>query len=211
MFRYLGHSAFFVDLDGTKLLIDPWITGNPSTKYDLREIMGWGIDYILVTHGHADHGLEDAIKISKETGAPVVGTFELVNVAMGQGAKGIPANTGGTLSLGNLEVYLAPAFHTCPYGAPIGYVIKGSQTIYHAGDTSLTYEFKVLSQLFNIDWALLPIGGTFTMSYKELPLAKEYLNAKNYFPMHYNTFPAIRVDLEEVKKYVPVYEVGTEL
>jgi len=208
MIRYLGHSAFFIDV-GTKLLVDPWITGNPMTKYSLEEVISWRPEYILVSHGHSDHGLEDAIKISIATGAPVVGTFELVNVAMRQGAKGIPANTGGTLTLGNVEVYLTPAFHTCPYGAPIGFVINGS--IYHAGDTSLTYEFKVLGEIFNLDWALLPIGGTFTMSYKELPKAKEYLNAKNYFPMHYNTFPPIQVDLEEVKKYVEVYEVGTEL
>ena len=195
---YIGHAAFYVDM-GVKLLFDPWIEGNPLAKPIDEKV-----DYIFVSHGHADHGLKDAIGISKKYGAPIVGVFELCNEAARENAKTLPGNIGGLIKRDDVEIYITKAFHTCPYGNPAGFIVKhGDEVIYHAGDTGLFGDMKLLGELYDIDVALLPIGGTYTMSVREAEIAAKLLKAKHVIPMHYNTFPAIKANPHELGEKLP--------
>ncbi len=191
--NYIGHSAFYVKILDKAFLFDPWINGNPVAKIS-SEI---NPTHIFVSHGHKDHGLEDATKISNEKHVPLIGVFELVNVS---GAKHIlPGNIGGAIKDDEVEIYITAAQHSCPYGTPAGFIVKyADKTIYHAGDTGLFSDMKLLGELYEIDLAFLPIGGTFTMSPKEAVLAAKMLKAKTVIPMHYNTFPAIEQDPKEL-------------
>ncbi len=191
---YIGHAAFYVSIEDKSFLFDPWIEGNPVAvvKEELRP------DYIFVSHGHFDHGLKDAVEISKRTNAKLVGVFELVKAS---GIEGITGNIGGTIKEGDVEIYFTTAVHSCPYGTPAGFVVsyKG-KTIYHAGDTGLTRDMEFISKLYKIDVAFLPIGGVYTLSTREVEIAQDMVKAKHIIPMHYNTFPAIKADPEKLKE-----------
>ena len=205
--HYIGHSAFALE-GSRKVLFDPWLTGNPKAVWDLKKALEFSPDYIFISHGHGDHGFSDAVEITKEKGQ-AVGVFELIQALTQRGGKGIGANIGGTLYLDGVKAYITPALHSCPYATPAGYIVEmDGLTIYHAGDTALTKEMELLGEMFEIDVALLPIGGHFTMSYKEVKKVKEMLKAKRYIGMHYNTFPPITIDVEEAKKHIEVFEPG---
>ncbi len=203
---YLGHSAFFIENDWDGILIDPFITGNPSANFDYTKKR---ITHIVVTHAHLDH-LGDAIAISKHTGAPIIAVFELANYCMEKGAKAIGVNIGGKLkfSWGTLKFF--PAVHSSsnpdlPYGglaAGVLFDIDGT-TIYHAGDTSLMSEFSLIGELYNPYYALLPIGGYYTMDIEDAAVAAKMLFSMEIIPMHYNTFKNIKAD---VQKFVDLIE-----
>ena len=200
---WLGHSAFKIDVNGTVFIFDPWIEGNPSSPLD-----GYGeilkADYVLVSHDHQDHGLVDGAKISRHTGAKFVGVFELANRAKELGAENIlPGNIGGTIMDDDVSIHFALAHHSCGIGTPCGFVVGTPElTVYHAGDTSLHYEMKLLGDRWNIDLALLPIGSTYTMDPADAATAADLLNAKRAIPMHYNTFPQIEMDPRKFKTLV---------
>jgi L-ascorbate metabolism protein UlaG (beta-lactamase superfamily) len=204
--KYLGHSAFEVvltGLDGAEktILIDPWIE-NPNSPVKLTDYEGRKIDYILVTHDHGDH-LGNAIEIAKATGATIVGIYELALYAREQGVKAIDGNIGGRLKIDDLNVVLTPAFHSSNRGAPTGVVVGGRDvTIYHAGDTGLFCEMRLIGELYRPDIALLPIGGHYTMGVREAVKAVQLIGPRIAVPMHYNTFPPIRADPEEFKRLV---------
>lgn len=208
--HYIGHSAFA--LEGSKrILFDPWLTGNPKATWSLEDALSFKPDYVFISHGHGDHGFSDAVEITKKRGK-AIGVFELIQALQQRGGSGIGANIGGTLKLEGVKAYVTPALHSCPYATPAGYIVEmDGVTLYHAGDTALTKEMELLGEVFEIDVALLPIGGHFTMSYKEVEKAKEMLKAKRYIGMHYNTFPPITINVEEAKKYIEVYEPGTTI
>jgi L-ascorbate metabolism protein UlaG (beta-lactamase superfamily) len=197
---YLGHSAFFIEKDGDGILIDPFITGNPLADFDFKEKR---ITHIVVTHAHHDH-LGDAIEISKHSGAPIIAVFELANYCMQKGAKAIPVNIGAKLKFNWGSVKFLPAVHSSsnpdlPYGgtaASLLFDIDGT-TIYHAGDTSLMPDFSMIGELYNPHYALLPIGGFYTMDMQDAAIAAKMLYAKKVIPMHYNTFPGIKVDVQK--------------
>ena len=203
---YIGHSAFFIEKDWDGVLIDPFITGNPTANFDYKKKR---ISHIFVTHAHLDH-LGDAIAISKHTGAPIVAPFELANYCIDKGAKAIGINPGANLKFnwGNARVVNAVHSSSNPDlvygGTPVGYIfdIDGT-TIYHAGDTALTSDFKLIGELYNPYYALLPIGGHYTMEIEEAAIAAKMLYAMEVIPMHYNTFPPIKVD---VTKFVDLLE-----
>jgi L-ascorbate metabolism protein UlaG (beta-lactamase superfamily) len=203
--RWFGHSFFLVEAGSLKILVDPWAT-HPLSPTTVEEVAGLRPNYILVTHDHLDH-LGESVEISKRTGAPIVGTFEL---SLEVAEKGVPEaqtvgmNIGGTVKLGDgVEVYMTPALHTANRGAPTGFVISTPEgSIYHAGDTGVFGDMELIGRMFDLDLALLPIGGFYTMGSREAAWAVQLLRAKSVVPMHYNTFPVIKQDPEDFKSRV---------
>jgi len=198
---YLSHSCFTLETGNTKLIIDPFLSGNPRATVKPEEIE---CDYILVTHGHEDH-LGDAVAIAKRTGATVVANNELATyLGQKEGIQYHPMNHGGAWQFPFGRVKMTLAFHgSCIstengplyLGNPAGFLITAEgKTIYHAGDTALFLDMKLIGELDTIDVALLPIGDNFTMGPEDAARAVEYLNAKLAIPMHYGTFGLIDVD-----------------
>lgn len=203
--HYLGHSAFEIITNGKKILIDPFLACMPDYKPE-------NIYNIFVTHGHGDH-LGSAIDISSKSGAPITAVFELANYCAKKGAKTIDMGLGSWRNYSWGRVILVPAFHSSstPDGQYAGnacgvvFEIEG-KTIYHAGDTCLNSEMKVIGELYQPDIAMLPIGGKYTMDIEHAVKASEWLGASTIIPMHYNTFDAISVDIDDFKRQIR--EVG---
>ena len=202
---WYGHSNFQINSKDCNILIDPFFTGNPSAK------TGWeGIpapDVVLVTHLHGDHA-GDAVAICKQTGAmlgAVVGIaeeFQKQGVPAGQILNGIGFNIGGTLRHRNTGITMTQAFHTSEAGSPTGYIITlaDGYTIYHAGDTGIFSSMALFGELYDINLALLPVGGVFTMDAKQGALAAKLLKADAVFPMHWGTFPVLAQDTAEFER-----------
>ncbi|RLF88723.1 metal-dependent hydrolase [Thermococci archaeon] len=158
------------------------------------------VDVVVVTHEHGDHWV-DAIEVAQRFDAYFVGIYETAQKAAQKGVKkAVGMNIGGPGEVEGLKIALTPAFHS---GLPVGIVISsGSETLYHAGDTGLFTDMKLISELFHPDVALLPIGGFFTMDPEQAAIATTLLKPKVAIPMHYNTFPVIRQDPELFRKLV---------
>ena len=199
--HYLGHSAFEITTKGKKILIDPFVACVPNYKPE-------NIYDIFVTHGHSDH-LGKAIEFSLQTKAPITTVFELANYCAKNGAKINGMGLGAWKDYSWGRAILVPAFHssTTPdgiyAGCPCGIIfdIEGI-TIYHAGDTCLNSEMKVIGEIYEPDISMLPIGGTYTMDIEHAVIASEWLNTTYVIPMHYNTFDAITVNIEEFSRRI---------
>lgn len=194
---YLGHSGFMIECCGDAIAIDPFISTNPSCKHTMENVK---VKDILLTHGHGDHA-GDAVNLAKSHNAIITATFELANYCSAHGAQTIGMNMGGRIKYKWGMAVLVPASHSSSTpdgkyaGDPGGYVIEiCGNTIYHAGDTGLTYEMKMIKEVFSPDIALLPIGGHFTMGIDDAVIAAHWLGVKHVIPMHYNTFPPIQTD-----------------
>jgi L-ascorbate metabolism protein UlaG (beta-lactamase superfamily) len=199
---YHGHSTIQVTDNGKSFIIDPFLSDNPVAKVKAQDIH---VQHILLTHGHSDH-VADAAEIAKNNDATIVGTYELATFYSWQGLKAHPMNLGGTWNFDFGSVTLTQAFHSSAMtyddeqkivylGMPAGLVIRvGDKTIYHAGDTALFSDMKLIGELYNIDIAFLPIGDNFTMGPQEALIAAEWVKAKTVVPIHYNTFGLIKQD-----------------
>ncbi|MEB3779397.1 MAG: metal-dependent hydrolase [Desulfurococcales archaeon] len=200
---YYGHAAFEVSLDGKKILIDPWLT-NPKSPVKPSEVKG--VDLVIITHDHPDH-VGDAVDILKNNpNAKVAAIFELAShiaEQIGDQGRAIGGNIGGPMIIDGLKVALTPATHSSARGNPTGVVIIGNEaTIYHAGDTGVTMDMKLIGDLYRPHIALLPIGGHFTMDPLEAAKAVELIRPKVTIPMHYGTFPVLYGDPNQFKKLV---------
>jgi L-ascorbate metabolism protein UlaG (beta-lactamase superfamily) len=205
--RFLGHAAFTLEADGTTVLIDPFLTGNPKAAASADEVEP---DAILLTHGHPDH-YGDVVDIAKRTGATVVAITELaheLSEELGEDHQVLDPNMGGTVKLDWGSVRVVPAWHTSttPKGTsntPAGLVVElGGTRVYHLGDTCLFSDLQLVKRRGDIDVALMCIGGHYTMDREDAVEAARLVGARQVIPCHYGTFPPIETDVQAFKSDV---------
>jgi L-ascorbate metabolism protein UlaG (beta-lactamase superfamily) len=200
--RFLGHSAFEFTHDSTRVLIDPFLTGNPKAAAKAEDLEP---NVILLTHGHGDH-YGDTVAIAKRTGATVVAIVEIAGELEAEGLTDVRnPNLGGTVGFDWGSVKLVPAWHTSttPKGTvntPAGMIIEiGGRTIYHLGDTALFGDLELIGRRHAIDVALVCVGGHFTMDRHDAVEAVRLIGPRQVIPCHYDTFPPIETDIQAFK------------
>jgi len=204
---FLGHSCVSLTDGKHNLIIDPFLTGNDKAAAKPEDIK---VDYVLLTHGHSDH-FGDCLNIAKRNRATVIATYELANICAKEGCEIHPMHIGGAYTFDFGRVKMTIAHHGGGYGPdagqyagpPVGLLVTiDGKTLYHAGDTGLFSDMKLIGEMNSIDLAFLPIGDNFTMGIADAVKAVEFLSPKAVVPMHYNTFPVIEVDPEQFKTRV---------
>lgn len=209
---WLGHGTFLVvSPEGRRILLDPWLDGNPSCPPAFRRIDK--VDLILVTHGHFDH-VHDAAAVAKATGATVVGIFELCDWLSKKGVTTTSGmNKGGTQDQCGVRITMVDARHSSSYvddgtvtylGEAAGYVLRfgNGLTVYFAGDTSVFGDMRLIKELYGPSIAFLPIGDLFTMDPAAAAKAVELLGVRTVIPMHYGTFPVLTGRPEQLRELV---------
>jgi L-ascorbate metabolism protein UlaG (beta-lactamase superfamily) len=200
--RFLGHSCFELSDGDTRVLVDPFLTGNPKAAVEASELEP---THIFLTHGHADHW-GDIVEIAKRTGAQCVAIAELAGELGDHGVENTAdPNFGGTVEFEGGWVRLVPAWHTSttPGGTvniPAGLVINlGGKTVYHLGDTGLFSDLRLVAERDDLDAALVCIGGHYTMDRHDAVIACELIGARTVIPCHYDTMPVIETDAQAFK------------
>jgi L-ascorbate metabolism protein UlaG (beta-lactamase superfamily) len=202
--RFLGHACFELSDGDTKILIDPFLSGNPKATVAADDVNPTAI---LLTHGHGDH-YGDVVQIAKRTGAPVLAIVEIANEIAEEGVETLDPNMGGTVKFDWGWVKMVPAWHTSttPKGTvstPAGLVVSVADTVvYHLGDTSLFSDLQLVGKRTPIDVALMCIGGHYTMDRVDAVDAAQWVGAKTVIPCHYDTFPPIETDAQAFKSDV---------
>jgi L-ascorbate metabolism protein UlaG (beta-lactamase superfamily) len=211
---WLGHATVLINTArGTTILIDPFIAHNP--KYPKHYDLPSKIDYVLLTHGHGDH-ISDATPVAKKHGSTVVAIYELADYVASQGVDGdktMGMNLGGTVQLGEVAASMVEAKHssgaqdskgTHYVGIAAGYVltIADGPVLYHAGDTHVFGDMRLIGELYHPEIGMLPIGGHFTMGPREAALAARFLGIKTILPLHFGTFPQLKGTPKELSALV---------
>src|SRR5918911_2481420 len=204
--RFLGHACFELSEGDTRVLIDPFLSGNPKAAVEAKEV---DPTHIFLTHGHQDH-YGDVVDIAKRTNAQCVAIVEIANELGEEGLENVAdPNIGGTVEFHGGWVRLTPAWHTSttPKGTgntPAGLVVNfGDKTVYHLGDTALFSDLALIAKRGNpIDAALMCIGGHYTMDRWDAVEAANLIGAKQVIPCHYDTFPPIETDAAAFKSDV---------
>jgi L-ascorbate metabolism protein UlaG (beta-lactamase superfamily) len=200
-FTWLGHATFlFQSPGGRRIVVDPWITGNPSSPEAAKKL--GALDLMLISHGHQDH-TGDAVVLARSSGAHVVAPYEIAVWLQGKGLQAVTGmNHGGTVHLLGLSITMVPAIHsssvteegrTAYLGLAAGYVIRfeNGLTVYFAGDTCVFGDMRLIGEMYRPAIAFLPIGDLFTMGPEQAAKACELLGIRQVVPMHYGTFPAL--------------------
>jgi L-ascorbate metabolism protein UlaG (beta-lactamase superfamily) len=200
--RFLGHACFEITEGDTRVLIDPFLTGNPKAAVAASDVAP---THIFLTHGHGDH-YGDIVDIAKRTGAQVVTITEIAGELGEAGVENVSdPNLGGTIEFDDVWVRLVPAWHTSttPNGTasvPAGMVIGlGGKIVYHLGDTALFSDLRLVGERDPVDVALMCIGGHYTMDRHDAVKAAELVGAGTVIPCHYGTFPPVETDAEAFK------------
>lgn len=207
---WLGHATFKITTpSGKVIVVDPWVDGNPVCPKVAKKLTR--VDTVLITHGHGDH-IGDAVKIAKQFKPQVISIYE---TSLWLASKGVKNTTGmgkgGTIRAGEIEVTMVNALHSNGIedgkkviygGEPCGYIVRlpGGLRIYHAGDTAIFGDMKLIAELYEPEVAMLPIGDYYTMGPREAAMAIRLLNVKHVVPMHYGTFPTLTGTPEELRK-----------
>lgn len=210
---FYGHSCLGLKIGNTKVLVDPFISGNEKASHiDINSI---DADYILVTHAHQDHTLDVEV-IAKRTGAMVISNFEIATYYKNKGIDHHPMNHGGNwdFEFGNVKYVVAhhsSSFADGTYGGqPGGFVIEGEhKNIYIAGDTALTFDMKLIPMQTKLDLAVLPVGDNFTMGVDDAIMASDFIECDKVLGCHFDTFGYIEIDHEAAKK--KFYDKGKDL
>lgn len=207
---YLGHAAFkFVSPKGVVIYLDPFLSQNPRTPPEHKVVEK--ADLILVTHGHADH-LGDTLAIAEKTNARIIAQPELGRYLTRKGAKNVTGmNKGGTFTTQGIAITMVHAIHSSSVtegdqviytGEPVGFVVRFENgfTLYHAGDTGVFGDMKIIGELYRPELSILPIGSHFTMDPREATYAARLLGSKYVIPIHYGTFPVLTGTVEEFQR-----------
>lgn len=215
---WLGHATFRIQTQaGRTILIDPWVMGNPMCPEKEKAIHK--LDVMLITHAHMDH-IGDAVAIAKRHKPTVVANPELCHWLERKGVQNLAGmNKGGTQVLGDIKVTMVHADHSCGIqdgeemiygGEAVGYVIEFENgfKLYHAGDTNVFGDMKIIHELYTPDIAMLPIGDHYTMSPREAAYAAGLLKPKAVIPMHFGTFPVLTGTPGQLQKLVKGVEIA---
>lgn len=208
---YFGHSTFSLTTPaGEVALIDPWVMTNPRCPDSLKKVPK--LDVVFLSHGHEDH-VGDLLELARRHRPKIVGIFELCLWIQSKGFENetAPMGKGGTQKVGSFEVTMTHAFHSSTIndngtrvyaGEPAGLIIRlpGGINVYHAGDTTVFGDMKLIGELYKPTLAMLPIGDHFTMGPREAAYAIRLLGVKHVIPMHYATFPVLTGTPEALRK-----------
>jgi L-ascorbate metabolism protein UlaG (beta-lactamase superfamily) len=223
---WLGHGTFHIRTPGgQKLLIDAWVDGNPACPDAWkRRVHEEGLDAILLTHGHFDH-MADLLALARDTSAQVACIFDMAGWLAGKGVpegRVVGFNKGGTVEVAGVQATMTNAVHSSvysdgstlvPLGTECGYVLRMDNgfTIYHTGDTAVTYDMLVIGDLYRPDLTILPIGGHFTMDPRQAAYALKLIRSRHAIPGHFGTFPILKGTPEELRQHCKEFGAGTEV
>jgi L-ascorbate metabolism protein UlaG (beta-lactamase superfamily) len=223
---WLGHGTFHIATPGgKKLLLDPWVDTNPACPDEWkRRVREDGLDAIFISHGHFDH-VADAVALANETRAQIACIFDMTTWLAAQGVaedRLVGFNKGGTVEIAGIRATMTTAHHSSTYndngrlislGDPAGYVLRleNDFTIYHTGDTAVTFDMQIVGELYRPDLTILPIGDYFTMDPRQAAYALKLIGSRYAIPGHYGTFPLLTGTPGELIRHTQEFGVDVEV